>query len=164
MISYELSLQGQNLLGSDKFSVAAQSNDSIQLHFHFDRSWRLFDSKAAVFRDSNQKYYVIDIIGNTAKVPWEVLRTDDGFDLAVVAYDESTVYTSKRVRISVALSLLPEFCRQLSPTETLFDRIRQECREEVLHEYKDEIRVLKEQHADEIADLISSNNSLIEEK
>ena len=33
-----------------------------------------------------------------------------------------------------------------------------------MHEYKDEIRVLKEQHADEIADLISSNNSLIEEK
>ena len=153
MISYDLTLNGQNLLGSDRFSIAAESNETVQLRFHFDRNWRIFDSKAAVFRDSRRKYYVLDILGNCVKVPWEVLRNDNGFDLAVVAYDNSMVLTSKRVRISVSQSLLPEICSQLSPTETLFDRIRTESRAEAYLEYKNEIHALKRTHADELREL-----------
>lgn len=151
MITYELTLQGQNLLGADKFSIAAESNESVQLRFHFDRSWRIFESKAAVFRDSLHRYYVLDIPSCCVTVPWEVLRDDSGFDLAVVAYNgTSTVYTSKRVNICVSVSLLPEFCRQLSPTETLFDRFKAEAQNRALLEFNDEIRELNEVHAAEI--------------
>ena len=154
MITYELTLQGQNLLGADKFSIAAESNESVQLRFHFDRSWRIFDSKAAVFRDSMHRYYVLDIPSCCVTVPWEVLRDDSGFELAVVAYNStSTVYTSKRVDICVSVSLLPEFCRQLSPTETLFDRFKEEAKNRALQEYSDEIRELNDAHAAEITAL-----------
>jgi hypothetical protein len=50
MINYDLILQKQKLLGADRFTLAANANETMCLHFHFDRHWRVFDSKAAVFR------------------------------------------------------------------------------------------------------------------
>lgn len=161
MLTYNLNLSGQNLLGADKFSVAAESNESVRFNFYFDRSWRCFDTKAAVFRDSARNYYVMEILGGGVTIPWEVLRTDDGFDLAVVAYDEAVVYTSKRVRIEVSSSLLPEFCRQLSPTETLFDRFKAECKNQALLEYRDELRAMKKSYEDR---LYEKENEIIAEQ
>ena len=153
MITYELSLERQNLLGADKFSIAAQSNETISFRFHFDRSWRIFDTKAAVFRGADRKYYVLDIIGGCVTVPWEVLRNTNGFELAIVAYEDEVVLTSKKVRIAVESSLLPEVCRQLSPTETLFDRIAEEAKNKAFLDYKDEIKNLKHTHSDELIEL-----------
>lgn len=153
MLTYELSLNGQSLVGADRFSIAAESNESIQLRFHFDRSWRIFDTKAAVFRDSRRHYYVIEITGNCAKVPWEVLRNDSGFDLAVVAYNANKVYTSKKVTISVSESLLPDICRQLSPTDTLFDKIRVQCKNEAELECRNEIQAMKHSYENALADM-----------
>lgn len=161
MITYDLSLERQNLLGADKFSIAADSNETVSLRFHFDRSWRIFDTKAAVFKSSHGKYYVLDIHSNSVTVPWEVLRDTGGFDLAVVAYENEVVMTSKKVRIAVSASLLPEFCRQLSPTETIFDRFRTEARNEAFLDYKDEIAQLKHTHANEVLDL---NEQIAEER
>lgn len=153
MITYDLSLERQNLLGADKFSVAAHSNETVSFRFHFDRSWRIFETKAAVFRSSDGKYYVIDIRGNCVTVPWEVLRSSSGFDLALVAYENEVVLTSKKVRIAVSESLLPEYCRQLSPTETLFDRMKAQAVNEAYEQYRDEIRQLKHSHANELIEL-----------
>lgn len=153
MLTYELNLNGQNLTGADRFSIAAESNESIQLRFHFDRSWRIFDTKAAVFRDSQHRYYVMEITGSCVKVPWEVLRNDLGFDLAVVAYNENKVYTSKRVTVSVSESLLPELCRQLSPTDTLFDKIRLQCKNEAELECRNEIQAMKHSYENALADM-----------
>lgn len=153
MITYELSFERQNLLGADKFSIAAESNETISFRFHFDRSWRIFDTKAAVFRSAECKYYVLDIIGGCVTVPWEVLRSTKGFELAIVAYEDEVVLTSKKVRISVESSLLPESCRQLTPTETLFDRIAEEAKNKAFLDYKDEIKNLKHTHANEIIEL-----------
>lgn len=153
MITYELSLERQNLLGADSFSVAADSNETISFRFRFDRSWRIFDTKAAVFKSSKGKYYVLDIRANCVIVPWEVLRDTGGFELAVVAYENNAVQTSKKVRISVASSLLPEFCKQLSPTETIFDRFKTEAKNEAYLDFKDEIRSLKRSHENEVFDL-----------
>ena len=153
MITYELSLERQNLLGADKFSIAAQSNETISFRFHFDRSWRIFDTKAAVFRGADHKYYVLDIIGGCVTVPWEVLRSTNGFELAIVAYENEVVLTSKKVRIAVESSLLPEVCRQLTPTETLFDRIAEEAKAKAFLNYKDEIKNLKHTHSNELTEL-----------
>lgn len=153
MITYDLSLERQNLLGADKFSIAADSNETVSFRFHFDRSWRIFDTKAAVFKSSKGKYYVLDIKANCVTVPWEVLRDTSGFELAVVAYEKEIVLTSKKVRVAVASSLLPEFCKQLSPTETIFDRFRTEAKSEAYLDYKDEISTLKRNHEKEVFDL-----------
>lgn len=153
MITYELSLERQNLLGADKFSIAADSNETVSLRFHFDRSWRAFSTKAAVFKSSADKYYVLDIHLNCVTVPWEVLRDTSGFDLAVVAYENEVVLTSKKVRINVSASLLPEFCRQLSPTETIFDRFRTEARNKAFEDYNSEITALNHTHANAVLEL-----------
>lgn len=153
MITYELSLERQNLLGADKFSIAAESNETISFRFHFDKSWRNFDTKAAVFKSSDGHYYVLDITGNCVTVPWEVLRSTYGFELAVVAYEDEVVLTSKKVEIAVASSLLPETCRQLSPTETLFGRLMNEARIAAFAEYEDEIERLNNVHEDELLEL-----------
>lgn len=153
MITYDLSLERQNLLGADKFSVAAESNETVSFRFHFDRSWRIFDTKAAVFKSSHGKYYVMDIVSNSVTVPWEVLRDTNGFELAIVAYENEVVLTSKKVSISVASSLLPEFCRQLSPTETLFDRQRTEAENTAFLAYKNEIQSMKTEHDRKVIEL-----------
>lgn len=153
MITYDLSLERQNLIGADRFSIAAHSNETVSFRFHFDRSWRIFESKAAVFKSSEGKYYVIDIRGNCVTVPWEVLRNSNGFDLALVAYENEVVLTSKKVHIAVSESLLPEYCRQLSPSETLFDRMKAQAVSEAYEQYRDDIRQLKHTHANEIIEL-----------
>lgn len=153
MITYDLSLERQNLLGADKFSIAAESNETVSFRFHFDRSWRIFDTKAAVFKSSHGKYYVIDIVSNSVTVPWEVLRDTNGFELAIVAYENEVVLTSKKVSISVASSLLPEFCRQLSPSETLFDRLKTEAENTAFLAYKDEIQSMKTEHDRKVIEL-----------
>lgn len=153
MITYELSLERQNLLGADKFSIAAESNETVSFRFHFDRSWRIFDTKAAVFKSSAGNYYVLDIRSNCVTVPWEVLRSTNGFELAVVAYENEVVLTSKKVSIAVSSSLLPENCRQLSPTETLFDRISEEARNAAFLEYRDEIQTLNRNHTNRVLEL-----------
>lgn len=153
MITYDLSLERQNLLGADKFSIAAESNETVGFRFHFDRSWRIFDTKAAVFKSSHGKYYVMDIVSNSVTVPWEVLRDTNGFELAIVAYENEVVLTSKKVNISVASSLLPEFCRQLSPSETLFDRLKTEAENTAFLAYKNEIQSMKTEHNRKVIEL-----------
>lgn len=150
MIIYDLTVERQNLIGADKFTIAAEANKTVGFRFHFDRSWRIFDTKAAVFKNSRGKYYVLEIKANCVSVPWEVLRDDKGFELAVVAYENEVVLTSKKVRVSVSQSLLPEVCRQLSPTATLFDTMKSQLREELLSEYRSEIQALNRTHADEL--------------
>lgn len=153
MITYELSLERQNILGADKFSIAADSNESVSLRFHFDRSWRIFESKAAVFKSSCGKYYVLDIHLNCVTVPWEVLRNTGSFELAVIAYENEVVLTSKKVSIAVSGSLLPEFCRQLSPTETIFDRFKTEARNRAFADYNSEIQALNHTHNNKVLEL-----------
>ncbi len=153
MITYELSLERQNILGADKFSIAADSNETVNLRFHFDRSWRIFGTKAAVFKGSDNKYYVLDIHLSCVTVPWEVLRNTNGFELAVIAYEDEAVLTSKKVSIAVSASLLPEFCRQLSPTETIFDRFRTEARNRAFADYNSEIQALNHTHNSRVLEL-----------
>lgn len=153
MITYELSLDRQNLLGADRFSVAAESNESIRFRFHFDRSWRVFDTKAAVFKDDGGHYYVLDITSDCVTVPWEVLRSTNGFELAVVAYEDEVVLTSKKVSIAVSSSLLPEDYRQLSPTETLFDRLKTQAQNEAELAYRSTIRNLNAEHSRQLTEL-----------
>ncbi|MCQ2484845.1 MAG: leucine-rich repeat domain-containing protein [Clostridia bacterium] len=161
MITYDLSLERQNMLGADKFSITADCNETVSFRFHFDRSWRIFDTKAAVFKSSKGRYYVLDIKANCVCVPWEVLRDTSGFELAVVAYEKEAVLTSKKVRIAVASSLLPEFCKQLSPTETIFDRFKTEAENKAYLDCRDEIQTLKRNHEKEIFNL---NAKIAEEK
>lgn len=153
MIIYNLSLERQNILGADKFSVAADANKTVGFRFHFDRSWRIFDTKAAVFKDSMNKYYALDIVSDSVIVPWEVLRDTNGFDLAVVAYENEVVMTSRKVHIDVCESLLPEFCRQLTPTESLFDRIIADARIQASAEQKNYINELKQQYTQTVTEL-----------
>ncbi len=143
MITYDLVLHKQQLIGAEKFSVAANANRSICLHFHFDRYWRQFDSKAVVFRNSDAQYYIIPVNYDRVGVPWEVLTKTGSFEISVIGYEKEKVITSTKAEIIVSENLLPEDCLTLSPTEVLFDRIRQECLDEAHEVYRDEIDELK---------------------
>ncbi len=149
MITYDLVLHKQQLIGAEKFSVAANANRSICLHFHFDRYWRQFDSKAVVFRNSDAQYYIIPVRYDRVGVPWEVLTKTGSFEISVIGYEKEKVITSTKAEIIVSENLLPEDCLTLSPTEVLFDRIRQECLDEAHEFYKDEIDELKREKAAE---------------
>lgn len=146
MIKYDLTLEKQRLIGADKFSVAANANETVCLCFHFDRSWRRFDSKAAVFRNNVSEYYIIEIIADRAKVPWEVLTCEGEFELSVIGFEDEKVITSDKVEILVAESLLPEDCKTFSPSEVLFDRFKRECIAQAYLDYEDEINELKKAH------------------
>lgn len=146
MIKYDLTLEKQRLIGADKFSIAANANETVCLCFHFDRSWRRFDSKAAVFRNCASEYYIIEIVADRAKVPWEVLTREGEFELSVIGFEDEKVITSDKVEILVAESLLPEDCKTFSPSEVLFDRFKRECIAQAYLDYEDEINELKKAH------------------
>lgn len=146
MIKYDLTLEKQRLIGADKFSIAANANETVCLCFHFDRSWRRFDSKAAVFRNSASEYYIIEITSDRAKVPWEVLTRQGEFELSVIGFEGEKVITSDKVEILVSESLLPEDCKTFSPSEVLFDRFKRECIAQAYLDYEDEINDLKKAH------------------
>ncbi len=149
MVTYDLMLERQRLLGAEKFSIAANANETISLRFNFDKSWRRFDSKAAVFKNQKGEFYIIEILQNRAKVPWEVLTDVGGFELSLIGYESTHVLSSDKVEITVSESLLPEDCRTFSPSEVLFDRFRRECTAAAFVEYEDEIEALKRTHAKE---------------
>lgn len=149
MITYDLMLVKQQLRGADRFSVAANANETVCLRFHFDGSWRRFDSKAAVFRNSDSRYYIIEIVDNRAKVPWEVLTKRGVFELSVIGYEKQKVLTSDKVEIFVSESLLPEDYKTFSPSEELFDRFKKECTAQAYLDYKDEIESMKSAHTAE---------------
>lgn len=149
MITYDLTLEKQRLLGADRFSVAANANETLYLRFNFDRHWRRFDSKAAVFRNSDNQFYIIEIIANRAKIPWEVLTKTGEFDLSVIGFDSAKIITSDKAEVRVKESLLPEEYKTLSPSEVIFDRFRRECIQQAYLDYEDEIKSLKAAHTAE---------------
>lgn len=158
MITYDLTLERQRLIGADKFSIAANANETVCLRFHFDRNWRCFDSKAVVFRKNPSKYYVIEVIENRVKVPWEVLTEVGYFEMSVIGYEREKTITSDKAEIIVSESLLPEDCKTFSPTEELFDRFKRECTAQAYLDYKDEINSLKTAHKVETTRLNSQIN------
>lgn len=171
MIKYDLTLEKQRLIGADKFSIAANANETVCLCFHFDRSWRRFDSKAAVFRNSVSEYYIIEIVADRAKVPWEVLTHQGEFELSVIGFEDEKVITSDKVEILVSESLLPEDCKTFSPSEVLFDRFKRECIAQAYLDYEDEINELKKAHitekmllGEQIVEANERTKEVIEEK
>lgn len=159
MITYDLMLEKQYLLGADRFKVAANANETLCLHFHFDRHWRCFDSKAAVFRNSENRYFIIEIINDRAKIPWEMLTRVGEFDVSVLGYENNKVITSDKAVVTVSESLLPEDYRTLGPSEELFGRFRQECTAQAYEKFREEIEELKQIN---IADRLEYGEKLAE--
>ncbi len=149
MITYDLVLEKQRLIGADRFSFAANANETLCLRFNFDRHWRRFDSKAVVFRNSDLQYYIIEIIANRANVPWEVLTKCGEVDLSVIGFDDTKIITSDKVTVTVTESLLPEEYKTFSPSEVLFDRFKRECIQQAYLDYEDEIKALQRTHEKE---------------
>lgn len=143
MITYDLILEKQRLLGADRFLIAANANETLGLHFHFDRHWRCFDSKAAVFRSKGEQYFIIEISQNRVKIPWEVLTETGEFEVSVLGYADNKIITSDKAEITVTESLLPEDYRTFSPSEVIFDRFREECTAQAYADLQDEIEELK---------------------
>lgn len=153
MVSYDLRVEKQQIFGAEKIAIAADSNKTVELRFYFDANWRIFDAKAAIFRTAENKYYIIEIKSSSVTVPWEVLTVDRDFELSVIGYDESTALTAGKVTVRVVSSLLPEDCKTFSPTETLFDRIRQDSVDEAYKKYRGEIESLKRSYDEKILSL-----------
>lgn len=143
MVNYDLRIEKQRIFGAEKIAIAANANETISLCFHFDANWRIFDAKAAIFRTAKNEYYIIEIKESSAKVPWEVLAVDHDFELSVIGYDGSVVLTAGKVDVRVVSSLLPDDYKTFSPSETLFDRFKQDSIDETYKKYEDEIESLK---------------------
>lgn len=139
MVKYELRIEKQKIFGAEKIAIAADANETVSLRFYFDSNWRIFDAKAAIFRTAENKYYIIEIKGSSVTVPWEVLTVENDFELSVIGYDGAAVLTAGKVDIRVVSSLLPEDCKTFSPSETLFDRFRQDSIAEAFKKYEDEL-------------------------
>lgn len=136
-------LEKQRLLGADRFLIAANANETMCLHFHFDRHWRCFDSKTAVFRNAENRYFIIEIINDRAKIPWEMLTKTGDFEVSVLGYEKNKVITSDKAVITVIENLLPEDYRTFSPSEVIFDRFREECTAQAYERFREEIEELK---------------------
>lgn len=153
MVNYDLRIEKQQIFGAEKIAIAANANETISLRFRFDASWRIFDAKAAIFRTAQNKYYIIEIKSSSATVPWEVLTVDHDFELSVIGYDGSMVLTAGKVDVKVVSSLLPDDCKTFSPTETLFDRFKQDSIAEAYKKYEDEIDSLKYSYEKKIVEM-----------
>lgn len=153
MVIFDLDVVKQQIFGAEKVALAANANKTIFLRFHFDGSWRILDSRAAIFRTADNKFYIIEAKHCSVQVPWEVLTFDNDVELSVVGFDGSTVLTTGKVTLPVTSSLLPEDCKTLSPSETLFDRFRSECMEAVYKNVKDETEAMKRSYEEKIAEL-----------
>lgn len=153
MVNYDLRIEKQQIFGAEKIAIAANANETVSLRFYFDASWRIFDAKAAIFRTAQNKYYIIEIKSSSATVPWEVLTVDHDFELSVIGYDGSMVLTAGKVDIKVVSSLLPDDCKTFSPTETLFDRFKQDSIAEAYKKYEDEIDSLKRSYEKKIVEM-----------
>ncbi len=164
MVTYDLTIEKQRIIGADKFSIASNANETVCLRFHFDRSWRRFDSKAAVFKNINGEFYIIEVLQERVKIPWEVLTQDGEFELSLIGYEDTKVLTSDKVSILVTESLLPEDCKALSPTEVLFDRFKRECIAQAYLDYENEIKALKAAHVEEKFHLSEQITAANEEK
>ena len=83
MVYYDLRIEKQRIYGADKIAIAADANETVSFRFHFDANWRIFDSKAAIFRTAENKFYIIEIKHSAVTVPWEVLTVDRNFELSI---------------------------------------------------------------------------------
>lgn len=153
MVFYNLRIEKQKIYGADKISVAADATETISLRFQFDASWRIFDSKAAIFKTADNRYYIIELTGSTVKIPWEVLTLNHNFELSVIAFDGKEALTAGSVTISMQNSLLPEDCKALSPSETLFDKFEKESMEKAHEIYKSKIASMQSDYQKKIFDL-----------
>lgn len=153
MVKYELRIEKQKIFGAEKIAIAADANETVSLRFYFDSNWRIFDAKAAIFRTAENRYYIIEIKGSTVTVPWEVLTVDRDFELSVIGYDGATVLTAGKVDIRVVSSLLPEDCKTFSPSETLFDRIKQDSIAEAFKKYEDELDAQKNSYEKKLVEM-----------
>ena len=143
MVNYDLRVEKQRIFGAEKIAIAADANETVSLRFYFDANWRIFDAKAAIFRTAKNEYYIIEIKDSSVTVPWEVLTVDHDFELSVIGYDGSMVLTAGKVDVRVVSSLLPDDYKTFSPSETLFDRFKQDSIDEAYKKYEDEIESLK---------------------
>lgn len=143
MVLFDLTVEKQVIHGADKIALAASANKTIGLRFHFDRHWRDFSSRAAIFRTYSGEFYIIEIINNIAVIPWEVLKDDNDIELSVIAYSSSAVLTSGAVSLAVSRSLLPEEYAAKSASETLFDKFKRECTAQAFLDYEDELNEQK---------------------
>lgn len=153
MVYYDLRIEKQQIFGADKIAVAANANETVSFRFFFDAGWRIFDTKAAIFKTAENKFYIMEIKSSSVIVPWEVLTIDRDFELSVIGYDGTTVLTAGKVDIHVVSSLLPEEYKTFSPTETLFDRFKQESLNDAFKKYRDEIESLKRSYEKKIVEM-----------
>ena len=153
MVNYDLRVEKQRIFGAEKIAIAADANETVSLRFYFDANWRIFDAKAAIFRTAKNEYYIIEIKDSSVTVPWEVLTVDHDFELSVIGYDGSTVLTAGKVDVKVVSSLLPDDYKTFSPSETLFDRFKQDSIDEAYKKYEDEIESLKRDHEKKILEM-----------
>lgn len=143
MVYYDLRVERQNIFGSEKISIAADANKTVAFRIHFDAGWRVYDQKAAIFKNLKGQYYIIEIKGSEVRVPWEVLTDIGELEMSVIGFDNEKVLTAGKVSLSVVSSLLPEEYKLFSPSETLFDRFMAESIEAAYRKYKTEISELK---------------------
>ena len=158
MVYYDLRIEKQRIYGADKIAIAADANETVSFRFHFDANWRIFDSKAAIFRTAENKFYIIEVKHSAVTVPWEVLSVDRDFELSVIGYDGAQVLTAGKEEVRVVSSLLPEDCKTFSPSETLFDRFRQDSIDEAYKKYRNEIETLRRSYEEKILELGSQLN------
>lgn len=153
MVCYDLRVERQNIFGSEKISIAADANNTVALRIHFDACWRVYDQKAVIFKTRKNRYYIIEIKSSEVKVPWEALTDVGELEMSVIGFDDEKVLTAGKVTLNVVSSLLPEEYKQLSATETLFDRFKSECTQEAYNKYKNEIANLKREYEKKLLDL-----------
>lgn len=152
MVLFDLTVEKQNIHGADKIALAASANKTIALRFHFDRNWRDFSSKAAIFRNHAGEFYIIEIQHSVAVIPWEVLTQDEDVELSVIAYTstDSSVLTTSAVTLTVSRSLLPEEYATKTASETIFDKFKRECTAQAFLDYEDELEAQKNAYEQQI--------------
>lgn len=153
MVCYDLRVEKQNIFGSEKISIAADANNTVALRIHFDACWRVYDQKAAIFKTRQNRYYIIEMKSSEVKVPWEALTEVGELEMSVIGFDDEKVLTAGKVTLEVVSSLLPEEYKQLSASETLFDRFKAECTQEAYNKYKNEIASIKREYEKKLLDL-----------
>ncbi len=146
MISHTLKVTGQRIFGAEKITLATDANNTVRFKFDFDKEWRKFSQKAAVFGRIDQEPLIVAIDGNFVIVPWEVLTKPEPFFFSVMAYDEKSLLSTKKAVIAVGDSFIPDSILPDSPSETIFDKFGTNLKQE----YEEKLATLEDSYKAEI--------------
>ena len=100
MITIEAQLHGEDLVLISSPALATDTVETAQVVFQFDSEWTGF-SKTAMFWGTDDEEYPVDVIGDTAIIPREIMAEAGKIKFGVYGIDGDKQIVSAKVSYKI---------------------------------------------------------------